>query len=97
MSFYDTSQSLLQLTFFEIGTPEKSYLLSGLKVFDILKFLFKTIFFSFVKKYLQKHNDSVDFHLKKVQFGKCQPYQLANGNIQQSMVYFFSLHVEKNH
>lgn len=53
MSFYDTIQSLLQLTFFEIGTPEKSYLLSGLKVF-----------FSFVKKYLQTHNDSVDFSFK---------------------------------
>lgn len=64
MSFYDTIHSLLQLTFFEIGTPEKSYLLSGLKVLDILNLFLKAIFFSFVKKYLQKHNDSVDFSFK---------------------------------
>lgn len=51
---YDTIQSLLQLTFFEIGTPEKSYLLSGLKVLDILKFLFKRHLFFFREKIFAK-------------------------------------------
>lgn len=51
---YDTIQSLLQLTFFEIGTPEKSYLLSGLKILDILKFLFKSHLFFFREKIFAK-------------------------------------------